>query len=97
MTIKSKLTKEQKLDIVIEHLIGVIDGGYPGDYVWIGNTMVYTSSRGGAFSDLKNDSSLGVITKREMLNWFNRALIVCEEQGWDPEENVAGALYESAE
>jgi len=78
------MTDEEKLGIVIQHLTGVIDSGYPGDYVWIGDTLAYTSSRGDAFSDLKYDSQLGTITKQEMLDWFDRA-VKQGAIGWDGE------------
>jgi hypothetical protein len=89
-----KLTDEEKLDIIIEHLTGVIDGGYPGECMWIGNTLAYTGSRGGSFSDLKYDSTLGAITRRNMLKWVNHALAFCEREGW-PDDDISDALYET--
>jgi len=36
------VTDEQKLDVIIAHLTDVIDGGYPGESLWIGDTLAYT-------------------------------------------------------
>lgn len=89
------LTDEQKLEIVIEHLTRVHDGGYAGDYVWVGDTMAYTSSRGGSFSDLEHDASLGTITRQEMLDWVDRAIAFCKRSDWD-DDDVSGVLNETA-
>lgn len=89
------LTDNQKVEIVIEHLTGVTDGGYSGDYVWIGDTMAYTSSRGGVLTGLKSDSSLGTITRQAMLDWADRAIAFCKRPGWE-DEDISSALHETA-
>ena len=93
------MTDEQKLEMIIDHLTGYSmitrTGGYPGEALWIGKTLAYTASRGGDFSDLKNDSSLNSITKREMLKWADRVIAYCKEHDL-PEEDRNEAFYETA-
>jgi hypothetical protein len=72
------MTDDEKCTAITLYLTGMIDGGYPGDCVWIGDTMAYTTSRGGGCSDLKYDSELHTIIKAEMLEWFGRAAAYCE-------------------
>lgn len=85
-----RLTAEEKLEAIIEHLTDVIDGGYPGDYVWIGNTMAYTTANTGE----KYGSRLGTITRRDMLAWYDRAADFLKEH--EDESDWSDALYETA-
>lgn len=88
-----KITAAKKLDIIIEHLTDMTDGGYAGDHVWIGNTLAYTSARGGGFGDLEHDAQLGTITKSAMLDWYSRAEEFLDE---NPDSNISEALHETA-
>lgn len=85
-----RVTVEQKLQVIIDHLTEVIDGGYPGDHVWIGNTMAYVTQNTGE----KYDSQLGTITRREMLAWYDRAAAFLEDRP-DFHDDVSSALYET--
>lgn len=82
-------TDDEKLEVVIEHLTGVIDGGYPGESMWIGKTLVYTTANTGE----KHGSQLGTITRRAMLAWYHRAEALLKE---DPTWPMSDALYETA-
>lgn len=84
------MTDKEKLDVIIEHLTGVIDGGYPGDIIWIGDTLAYTSANTGE----KHGSQLGVITRKEMLAWYNRAVAFLKQHEW-PDDEINDALYET--
>ncbi len=87
----AEATETEKLDTIIEHLTGVIDGGYPGECVWIGDTLAYTSANTGE----KHGSNLGTITRLEMLAWYDRAVTFLEEHSDDFDMGLA--LYETAE
>ena len=84
----SGITDQQKLDVVIEHLTDVIDGGYPGESLWIGDTLVYTSANTGE----KYGSRLGSITRKAMLAWYDRAAALVED---GPDFEIGEALYET--
>jgi hypothetical protein len=84
------VTDEQKLDVIIAHLTDVIDGGYPGEILWIGDTLAYTSANTGE----KYGSRLGAITRKAMLAWYDRAAALVED---DPSFEMSDALYETAD
>ena len=87
---KTRVSVEEKLDLIIEHLTGVVDGGYPGDYLWIGHTLAYTSANTGE----KYGSRLGAITREAMLAWYDRAATFLE-QNPDFGGDVSSALSET--
>jgi hypothetical protein len=80
---------DQKLDAIIEHLTQVIDGGYPGEHIWVGDTMAYTSANTGD----KYGSQLRVITAAEMVAWYDRATAFLRD---NPDHDMSSALYETA-
>lgn len=88
---QKRVTVEKKLDAIIEHLTGVIDGGYPGESLWIGNTLAYTGARGGS-AGLEYDGGLGAITRREMLAWYDRAAAFVED---NPDYGLSSAFHET--
>jgi hypothetical protein len=86
------MTDEEKLEVITEFLTDVDDGGYPGEHVWVGDTMAYTSANTGD----KHGSKLGTITKTEMLDWYDRAAAWLEEHfEYDDPERMRTALYET--
>lgn len=87
-------TEQEKLDTIIQHLTDVVDGegGYPGECVWIGDTLAYTSANTGE----KYGSRLGTITRQEMLAWYDRAATFLEEHS-DDFDDISCALYETEE
>jgi len=80
-------TDDEKIAVIIEHLTGVTDGGYPGESLWIGDTLAYTAANTGD----KYGSRLGSITREEMLAWYDRAAVSVE----DDEDDLTEALYET--
>jgi hypothetical protein len=82
--------EEKKLDAVIKHLTEVGDGGYPGNSLWIGETLAYTSAN----TCDEYACQLGSITRKEMLAWYDRAAAFLEKHaafGGD----ISSALYET--
>jgi hypothetical protein len=87
---KTRVSVEKKLDLIIEHLTDVVDGGYPGESLWIGDTLAYTSANSGE----KYGSQLGSITREAMLAWYDRAATFLEDNP-DFGGDVSSALSET--
>jgi hypothetical protein len=97
---KNGMPDDEKIRVVIEHLMKVVDGRYLENYGFVGDVIVYTSARGDSMGNIyntKNDQyltggGLWAITKANAVKWYDLAEALCaeEEREFDDALNEVG-------